>query len=61
LFEPYRSVNQGKQRMVPTYSDVAARFYHRAALPHEDRAGLHDRAVAALDAEPLALAIATVA
>ena len=61
LFEPNLSVNQSEQGVIASYSYVAARPNDGAALAHEDRASPHDRAVAAFDAQPLALAIATVA
>ena len=61
LFEPNLSVNQSEQGVIASYSYVAARPNDGAALAHEDRASPHDRAVATFDAQPLALAIATVA
>src|SRR5919202_866771 len=61
LFEPYLSVNQGEQGVVASYSDVAAGLDHRAALAHQNRASPHHRAVATFDAEPLTLAVTTVA
>src|SRR5947209_12868984 len=61
LFEPYLSVDQGKQGVIASYSNVAAWLDHRAALAHEDRPGPNDRALTAFDAESLALAVTTVA
>src|SRR5207244_1915860 len=61
LFKPYLSVNQSEQGVVSAYSYVAAWLDDRAALTHQDRASPNDRAFAAFDAEPLALAVTTVA
>src|SRR5579871_975520 len=61
LFEPYLSVNQGEQGVVSSYSDITTGLHDRAPLAHQDRAGPHHRAIAALDAQPLAWTVPTVA
>src|SRR6266852_2314106 len=61
LLEPYGSVDQSKQRVIPTYSDIAAGLHHGAPLAHQDRACAYHRAVAALDPKALALAITAIA
>src|SRR5579884_2910547 len=61
LLEADRAVDQGKERVITTHADVAAGLDDGAALAHEHGAGADDRAITALDAEPLALAIAAVA
>src|SRR4051794_22334047 len=52
---------QGEQRVVPTAADVHAGVEVRAALAHDDLAGLDDLATEALDAQALGVGVATVA
>src|SRR5215471_3957684 len=61
LFESNLAIDKSKQRVIAAHSHVAARFDHRAALTHQHRASPYYRAVAALDAESLALGVAAVA
>jgi hypothetical protein len=50
LFEPYLSVNQGKQGVIASYSNVAPRFHDGAALANQNRAGANHRTVTPFDA-----------
>src|SRR5688500_4120629 len=54
------AVRRCEERVVTTHPDVRARVERAAALPDDDRAGQDVLAVAALDAESLAGAVAPV-
>src|SRR6266700_4788123 len=60
LFEPYLYVDKSKQGVIAAYSNITSSFDDGTALANQDRACLDDRTVATLDAESLALAVATV-
>jgi hypothetical protein len=50
-----------EQRVVVTAADVLAGVEVRAALPHDDLAGVHELDAEALHAEPLRVGVTTVA
>src|SRR5690606_18641084 len=56
----HHAISQGEQREVAAHSDVAARMELGAALAHDDVATKHGLAAELLDAQPLAVAVATV-
>jgi hypothetical protein len=58
--ETHLAVREREKRVVSAAAYVRTRIYVRAALSHEDIAREHKLAVAALDAEPLGLAVAPV-
>jgi hypothetical protein len=60
LFESDFAVDQCKQSVIAAYSDVAAWLDDRPPLAHEDSASADARAIAAFDAESLALGVAAV-
>jgi hypothetical protein len=50
-----------KEREIPAHAHVAARMEDRAALPHDDLAGVDGLAAIALDAAELRVGVAPVA
>src|SRR5713101_10198244 len=60
VFEADNTGNGGEQGVVFAAADVGAGLVPRAALPYQDRAGLHQLPAEALHAEPLSLRIAAV-
>jgi hypothetical protein len=60
LFEDYLSVYQGKESMIPAYSDVITRVVCCAALANDYAAGLNCLSSEELDTKPFAFGIAAV-
>src|SRR5664280_1114528 len=60
IAEADATLDQGEQRVVPTAADMHAGLPAGAALPHDDRPGSDQLAVAALDAKPLGVRITPV-
>jgi hypothetical protein len=56
-----KSVSHREQSVILAQSDIQAGLDMRAVLAHDDRARAHELAVKTLDAEPLGIAVATVA
>ncbi len=61
LFEHYLSVYQGKESMIPAYSDVFTRVVCGAALANYNAASLNCLSSEELDTKPFAFGIAAVA
>jgi hypothetical protein len=55
-----RTVNEREQRIVTALADVVAGMDARAALAHDDAAGLHELPVKTFDAQVLRVAIAAI-
>src|SRR6476660_221242 len=61
LLEHDPAADLGEQSVVFAHRDIGARMHCRAALSHDDVARKHDLSAVALDPEPLAIGVATVA
>src|SRR5262249_54547446 len=59
--EANATLHEREEGVIPSHADVPVRMDARAALPHENRAGGDQLPVSYLHAQPLGLAVATVA